>query len=454
MRRIASLLAVLSLTACGIYKPYSRPDTIPSENLFGENVESVDTVTIASMGWRELFADPCLQSLIEYGLENNTDIQTAEWRVKEAEAALKSARLAYIPSFNFAPNGGVSSFDGSKAAWTYTVPVSASWEIDIFGKKTNTKRQARVLYEQSMDYRQAVQTGLVSSIANQYYTLLLLDEQLRITRLTSEKYRESVRVMRAMKSAGMANEAGVAQIEAAYFATESAVQDLSRSISDVESALSVVLGDVPHHIERGTLGGQTFPSDLAIGVPVQLLSNRPDVRAAEQSLASAYYAVNIARASLYPSLSLSGTLGWTNSGGGMIVNPGGLLLSAAASILQPIFNAGVNRARVKIARAQQEEAALAYKQTVLNAGAEVNNALTQYQTSMAKREWRERQVSSLRVATEKTQALMKYSSTTYLEVLTAQQSLLQAELSQASDRFDEIQSVINLYRALGGGVEE
>ncbi|MBQ4279059.1 MAG: TolC family protein [Rikenellaceae bacterium] len=443
--------AALLLTGCGIYKPYSRPADIRTDSLYGERYMSGDTASLASLGWRELFTDPHLQALIAKALENNTDLQSAQWRVREAEASLKSARLAYLPSFNFAPNGSVSSFDGSKASWTYTVPVAASWEIDVLGRMTNAKRQAKALYLQSEDYRQAVQTGLIASVANQYYTLLMLDEQYRISEQTAGRFKESVRVMRAMKRAGMTTDAGVAQMEAAYFAVVSSLEDMKRSINEVENAMSSLLGETPHAIGRGSLDDQRFPTELAVGVPVQLLARRPDIRAAEQSLAQAYYGTNMARAALYPALSLSGTAGWTNSLGAAVVNPGKLLLTAAASLTQPIFNAGANRARVKIAKAQQEEAKLAFQQALLDAGGEVNNALTQYQTAQAKAEWRTQQVASLERAVEKTELLMQHTSTTYLEVLTAQQSLLEAQMSQASDRFEAIQGVVNLYHALGGG---
>lgn len=443
------------LASCGIWRKYEPAQSV-RDDLYGELPAGMeaDTVSMASIDWREMFRDEQLQSLIDEALEQNTDIRAAKLRVDEAAATLRTARLAYLPSFNLAPNGAVASFDGAKASWTYSVPVNASWEVDVFGRITNTKRQARSLYEQSLDYVAAVKTQLIATVATQYYTLLTLDEQLRISRSTAESYAECVRVMRAMKQAGMTDETGVLQIEAAYYAVTASVKDLERSLNEVENAMSTILCRTPGHIARGQLASQVFPENMSVGVPVQLLTRRPDVRSAEQTLVQAYYAVNIARASLYPSLTLGGTAGWTNSVGSMIVNPGKLLLSAAGSILQPIFNAGANRARVKITRAQQEQAELQFEQTLLNAGAEVNNALTLWQTALAKRPWRDNQVESLRRAVGNTELLMKHSNTTtYLDVLTARQALLQAELSQANDRYEAIEAVINLYRALGGGAE-
>lgn len=449
MKKIIIICAAALFTACGIYKPYTRPE-ITTDGLYG-SAESADTVTIGNVDWQEMFTDPQLQSLIGLALEYNTDFQSAHWRVKEAEATLKSARLAYLPSFNFAPQGSISSFDNRNTAKTYTIPVTASWQIDIFNGLTNAKRKARALYAQSKEYEQAVRTQLIAGVANLYYTLLMLDSQYEVTAQTAAKWRQSVETMRAMKEAGMANEAAVAQYEGTYYSIEASLHDLSYQIREVENSLCSLLAQAPQQIKRGSLDNQRTPDDLSVGVPVQMLTNRPDVRSAEYSLMQAYYATAEARSALYPSITLSGTAGWTNSAGSMIVNPGKLLLSAAGSLLQPIFNAGANRARVKIMKAQQQEAKLSFQQTLLNAGAEVNNALTQYQSARAKADLRTKQIEALQRAVESTELLMQHGSTTYLEVLTAQQSLLSAQLSQIADRFDEIQGVVNLYQALGGG---
>ena len=449
MKKILIICAAAALTGCGIYKPYTRPE-VTTAGLYG-TAETADTTTLGDISWQEMFTDPQLQALIALALENNTDLQSAGWRVKEAEATLKSARLAYLPSFNFAPQGSLSSFDGSPTAKAYSIPVTASWQIDIFNGLTNAKRKAKALHAQSKEYEQAVKTQLISSVANLYYTLLMLDSQYEVTEQTAVKWRESVRTMRAMKEAGMANEAGVAQYEGNTLAIEASLHDLAYQRTQVENSLCSMLAQAPHTIVRGRLEGQQLPDDLTVGVPLQMLANRPDVRSAEYSLMQSYYATAEARSALYPSVTLSGTLGWTNNGSGRIADPGKLLWNAAASLLQPIFNANANRARVKIAKAQQEETRLAFQQALLNAGAEVNNALTQCQSSRAKADLRVRQISALERAVESTELLMQHGSTTYLEVLTAQQSLLSAQLSQIADRFDEIQGTVNLYQALGGG---
>ena len=451
MKKILILGMAVALTGCGIYKPYSRPE-VETDGLYGQEWETADTTTIADVSWREMFTDPYLQSLIEQGLENNLDLQSAGWRLEEAEASLKSARLAFLPAFNLAPQGSGSSFDGSKVTWTYNVPVTASWEIDIFSRLRNSKLQAKALYAQSKEYRQAVRTQLIAGIANYYYTLLMLDKQYAISLETAGKYKESVKTMQAMMDAGMTNRAGVSQMEATYYSVENSLRDMAQSIKKVENSLCLLLGEAPRAIERGSIDAQALPDRLLVGVPLQLLSRRPDVKSSELALEQAFYGTAAARSALYPSLTLSGSAGWTNNAG-MVVNPGKILLSAAGSLVQPLFNANANRARVRIAQAQQEEAKLSVQQTLLNAGSEVNNALTQYQTALSKVEWRNLQIESLESAVESTQLLMQHSSTTYLEVLTAQQALLSAQLSQVNDQFDRIQAVVNLYHALGGGRE-
>ena len=450
MKKILIICLAAAMTGCGIYKPYSRPESIETDGLYG-TAETADSTTIGDITWQEMFSDPQLQALIAQALENNTDLQSAQWRVKEAEATLKSARLAYLPSFNFAPQGSISSFDNANTTKTYSIPVTASWQIDIFGGITNAKRKAKALYLQSREYEQAVKTQLIASVANLYYTLLMLDSQYEVTGETARKWEETVRTMRAMKDAGMTNEAGVAQYEGSYYAIEASLHDLEYSIREAENSLCSVLGLAPQEITRGSLDNQQLPQELAVGVPVQMLSNRPDVRSAEYSLMQSYYATASARSALYPSITLSGTVGWTNNSGAGIVNPGKLIWNAAGSLLQPIFNANANRARVKIAKAQQEETKLAFQQALLNAGAEVNNALTQCQSARAKTGLRTQQIEALERAVESTELLMQHGSTTYLEVLTAQQSLLSAQLNQIADRFDEIQGIVNLYQALGGG---
>ena len=453
MKKIIVLTTVTALlSSCGIYTKYQPAETTP-DNLYGEEVAVDDTTNFGNVNWRELFTDPQLQALIEQGLQNNTDLRSAQLQIEEAEAALMSAKLAFLPSFALSPQGTISSFDGGKATKTYTLPVTASWELDIFGRLRNAKQQAKALYAQSKDYQQAVRTQLIAGIANVYYTLLMLDEQLAISLQPEEAWKETVASTRALMDAGLANEAATSQMEAAYYSVQTSILDLKEQINQVENSLALLLAETPRRYERGKLADQRLPEDVAVGVPMQMLSNRPDVRAAERSLEQAFYATNQARAAFYPSIVLSGSAGWTNSAGSMIVNPGKFLASAVGSLTQPLFNKGQIMAQYRIAKAQQEEASLSFQQALLNAGSEVNDALVACQISKAKTLLFEKQIQSLEKALESTSLLMEHGTTTYLEVLTARQSLLSAQLSQTANRFTEIQSVINLYQALGGGRE-
>lgn len=445
-------VAALTMSSCGIYKKYEPITSVP-DNLYG--TETSDTLyNIGMLGWREVFTDPQLQLLIEQGLQGNTDLQSAQWRVKEAEATLKAAKLAFLPSFALAPQGTVSSFDKAKATQSYSLPVTASWEVDIFGRLLNAKRQAKALVAQSEDYRQAVQTQLIASIANTYYTLLMLDEQLLISEQTEVSWKEAVEATRALMEAGQSNEAAASQMEATYYSICTSILDLKEQINQVENSLSLLLAETPHTIQRGLIEtdrSYELPEQLSVGIPVQMLVNRPDVRSAERSLEAAFYVTNQARSAFYPSLILSGTAGWTNAAGSMIINPGKFLATAIGSLTQSLFNKGQNSAKLRIAKAQQEEAKLSFQQALLNAGSEVNDALMQHQTARDKSQLYDKQIVSLERALESTSLLMQHGSTNYLEVLTARQTLLSAQLTQVANRFTEAQSVINLYQALGGG---
>lgn len=459
MKKLIYLLcATALLSSCHIYKSYDRPDDIQTAGLFRDTVAggdtlASDTASFGNMPWREVFTDPYLQTLIEQGLTHNTDLLTAALTVQEAQAALLSSRLAYAPSLGLSPQGTISSFDKHAATKTYSLPVTASWEIDLFGKLLNSKRNAQVALIQTKAYRQAVQTQIISAIANTYYTLLMLDRQLEISEQTADVLKRNVETMQAMKDAAMTNGAAVAQSEAAYAQVQASLPAIRQSIRETENAMSMLLAQAPQAIERSVLEEQQLPEEFSVGVPLQLLSNRPDVRAAEMALAGTYYNTNSARAAFYPQITISGSAGWTNSAGSAIINPGKLLASVLGSLTQPLFYRGTNIARLKIAKAQQEEAKLAFQQTVLNAGAEVSNALYQYQAATEKTLSRNLQVESSERAVEYTRELFTLGTSTYLEVLSAEQSLLSARLSQVNDTFDRMQAVVSLYQALGGGRE-
>lgn len=443
------LWAVCLMTGCSIYKPYSRPE-VQTEGLYRDLEETRDTASIATLGWRNLFSDKKLQALIEKGLERNTDLRVAHTRVKAAEAVLMNARLSYLPSVVLAPDGSISGTEGAKAIKTYNLVASASWEIDLFGKVTNAKREALAALEGSRAYRQAVETQLIATIANSYYMLLMLDRQLIISEQTLITWKETEHSIEALKRAGKSNDAAVLQAKANRLALEASVVSIRKSIRETENGLSALLADTSHDIMRGALQKQQFPDTLSAGLPIQLLANRPDVRQAEWNLAQAYYATNAARSAFYPSLTLSGSTGWTNNVGGVVVNPGSWLFSAVGSLMQPLFNKGTNIANLRQAKARQEEALLLFQQSLLDAGKEVNNALTRWQSARIRMDYVNQQIMTLQEAVRKTELLMQHTSINYLEVLTARQRLLEAELTQAQDKFEEIQGVIDLYHAVGG----
>lgn len=449
---IIAITAILLASSCTTYRKYTRPEELTTNNLFGADITPHDTTTIASIPWSDFFRDTLLQALIDTGLTNNADLQIASLRVAQAEATLSAAQLAYLPGVSLTPQGNISRYAGEKTTKTYSLGLSADWEIDIAGKLTNEKRGALASLQQQRDYRQAVATQLVATIANSYFHLLTLDEQLRISIQTLDAWNEIIRTLEACKKVGEANEAAVAQASANKLDVENSILTLSCQLKTMEHSLCSLLGWTPQTINRSTLKSQVFPDSLTIGIPLQMLDHRPDIREAEHALQAAFYAVNTARAAFYPSLTLSGTIGWTNNSGAAIVNPGNWLLNAIGSLTLPLFNRGRNIANLKIAKAQQQEALIAFRQKLLEAGAEVNDALAQWQYAQQQLDISHRQIESLEKAAQSTRLLMTHSDTaTYLEVLTAQQALLAARLNETQETFHKIQGLIKLYHSLGGG---
>lgn len=456
MKRLRNILIITlaaGLTSCGVYTKYERPSEALAglDSLYRVDLRPDTAQTLASLSWEELFADPHLQALIRRGLEANTDLQVARLQVEEAQATLWQSKLAYLPSANLTPEGTLSSFDGKKPQQTYSLGASVSWEIDLFGKLTNAKREVRAALLASDAYRQAVQTQVVATVADSYYALLMLDEQISITRRMVESWEEYVHALEALLRAGQADRATVNQARASKLAAESSLETLVQQLVEQENALCAFLGETPRVVERGSMEGQSFPDTLRVGVPLDLLARRPDVRQAEAELMEAFYATNGARSAFYPSITLSGSAGWTSSGGTAITNPGAWLLSAVGSLVQPLFNKGENIANLKIAKARQEEALLHFRQELLDAGNEVNDALAQWQSARRRIRLDTAQAEHLTATLHDTSLLMQHSAdVNYLQVITARQSLLSARLTVVQDRYDEIQGVIQLYHALGG----
>lgn len=453
-------LATLVLTSCkSLYGKYERPE-VNTTGLVRDAVSDTDTLavadttTFANLPWRELFTDPKLQALIETGLENNPDLLNAALNVQMAEAQLKASKLAFLPSVSFSPQGTLSSWDGSKASKTYSLPINASWNLDIFGNLLSQKRSTQMFLVQMKDVQVSVQSSLIANIANMYYTLLMLDEQMRIINEMEQLTKETWEIMKVQKEAitGVRSTA-VQAAEASYYSVLAQKEDMRRQIRETENSLSLLLGRQAGLIERGTLAEQSLPTEFSTGVGIQLLANRADVHANEMALAQCFHDVQTARSRFYPSLNISGSGAFTNSSGAGIVNPGAWLLSAVGSLVQPIFQNGQLIANLKVAKAQYEQAYNTWQNSVLQAGAEVSNALVLYNASDAKSKIEAKQVAVLKQNVEDTRMLMATAGSTYLEVIEAQSSLLNAELSKVQDDFYKMQAVVNLYYALGGGAK-
>ena len=450
--------AVTLMSSCGIYNKYERPDV----NVTGivrdvasntDTLAVADTASFGNLPWRSVFTDPQLQALIEQGLANNTDMLNAALNVKMVEAQLTAAKLAFVPSFTFSPQGTISSWDGSKATKTYSLPINASWSIDLFGNLLNQKRSAQMALLATKDYQLVVKTNLIANIANMYYTLMMLDKQLEIVDNMTQLTKDTWDMMKLQKELNNAKETSVQSAEANYYSVLAQAADLKRQIRETENSLSLLLGQPAQTIGRGKLENQSLPTEFSTGVGIQMLNNRPDVHYAEMTLAQCFYDTQAARSQFYPNITISGSGAFTNSSGAGIVNPGKWLLQAIGSLVQPIFQNGRLVAQLKVAKATQEQAYNTWQNAVLAAGSEVSNALVLYNSSDEKSKLEQKQIESLTKNVQYTKDLFSMGGSTYLEVITAQQSLLNAELAKVQDDFYKMQAVVNLYYALGGGRE-
>ena len=450
--------AALLLTGCGLYNKYDRPD-VNAEGLVRDPLSLTDTLAVQDstsfgyMPWRSVFTDPQLQSLIQQGLDNNPDLLNAALNVKMMETALTVAKLAFLPSVTLSPQGTLSSFDGAAATKAYTLPISASWNVDLFGNLLSVKRSAQMQLLGMQDYQTVVKTNIISGIANLYYTLLMLDRQVEIVTDMEQLTKETWEKMQFLHDNRVGyRSTAVQSAEAAYYQVQAQKVDLLRQIREMENSLSLLIGQPGQTIARGSFANQSLPTELAIGVGIQLLNNRADVHYAEMSLAQCFYDVETARSRFYPSITVTGTAAFTNNNG--LVNPSKLLLQAVGSLVQPIFQHGQIVAGLKVAKAKYEQAFNNWQNAIYKAGNEVSNALVSYNSYTDKAALDAKRVGVLKQNVEDTKMLMESSSnTTYLEVITAQSNLLNAEINEVQDQFYKMQSIVNLYQALGGGVK-
>ena len=461
MKKIMMMMsAALLLSSCGLYNKYERPE-VKTDGLVRDPVSLTDTLAVkdttsfGNMPWRTVFTDPQLQTLIQQGLDNNPDLLNAALNVHMVTEALKVAKLAFLPSVGINAQGTLSSFDGAAATKAYTLPISASWNVDLFGNLLSVKRSAQMQLIATQDYQTVVKCNIISAIANLYYTLMALDRQLEISNDMEQLTKDTWDKMKFMHENRVGyRSTAVQSAEAAYYSVQAQKVDMLRQIRECENSLSLLIGQQGQTIQRGTFANQSLPAEIATGVSIQLLNNRADVHYAEMSLAQCFYNVETARSRFYPSITVTGTAAFTNSAGGAVVNPGKWLLSAVGSLVQPIFQHGQIVAGLKVAKAQYEQAYNTWQNAVLKAGNEVSNALVQYNSSAEKAELDGKRVQVLTKNVEDTQKLMESSSnTTYLEVISAQSNLLNAEISEVTDQFNKMQAVVNLYQALGGGAK-
>ncbi|MBQ6209212.1 MAG: TolC family protein [Prevotella sp.] len=468
---IPIIAATLTLTGCGIYDKYEAPLSSPGGDtnaLFGVEDPSggVGGSSLAQMSWREFFTDPLLQQLIEQVQENNTDLNSARIAVEKSEASLKAAKMAYLPSLYFSPQGQISRFNDMTTK-TYNLPLQLSVDVDLFGSITNKKRAAKAVLLQAQMGEEAVRTNLISTIAQQYYMLQLLDHQLDILTLTDSLWNTSLETQKSLWENGKAYSTAVNQMESSYLNVKTQMVDTRRNIQAIENALCRLLGITPQHINRakwgsaalhhpdaqGDTGQRMFDTRfLKVGVPASMLELRPDIRMANHQMEEAFYNMQAARSAFFPSITLNGTLGWNNGSAGT-VNPAKLLLNAVGQLTQPIFARGRLKANLKISQLTQEDLQKKYVQTVIDAGNQVNEALADCQAAREKHAYYRRQVEALYDAYAGTHELMDNGKAGYIEVLTAQENLLSAQLNEAANMYKGAQAVIALYIALGGGAE-
>ena len=448
----------LLLASCGLYNKYERPE-VNTQGLVRDTLSLTDTLAVSdttsfgNLPWRSVFTDPQLQALIEQGLENNVDLLNAALSVKMVQAQLTAAKLAFLPSIGISPQGTLSSFDGSKTSKTYQLPIAASWNVDLFGNLLSSKRNAQMQLLQAKDYQLVVKTNVISGIANLYYTLLMLDRQLEILTEMEGLTKETWDMMALQMKFGRARSTSVQSAEASYYSVQSQITDMKRQIREVENSLSLLLCQPGQAISRGKLYEQSLPTEFSTGIALQMLNNRPDVHAAEMNLAACYHNVQTARSRFYPSINITGAGTFTNSMGTQLFNPGKWLLSAVGSLTQPIFANGQLVAGLKVAKAQQEQALNNWQNAIYKAGNEVSNALVSYNSYDERSRLEQKQTELYRQNVEDTRQLYKSSGSTYLEVISAQANLLNAEITKVTDDFYKMQAVVSLYTAFGGGRE-
>jgi multidrug efflux system outer membrane protein len=447
------IVMIVTINSCKITQPYKQPsDSINNKSY--RDASNTDTTNIATISWKEMFNDTLLQSLIQQGINNNPDLKIAVARIKSAAANAKQSKLQLLPAFDASATATYQEVPSTVFGFpqAYLLQVTSSWEADIWGKLTSAKRAALASLLQSEAYKRAVQTQLIADIVTNYYLLMAYDEQLQVTEKTVVNREKEVETMKALKESNVVTGAAVVQSEANLYSVKITIPDLKENIHDTENAISLLLGRTPDTVFRTTLQQQNIITNLATGVPAQLLANRPDVQQAEFQLRNSLELVNVARTYFYPSFTITASAGFSNTTIEQLFNPVSFFANITGGLLQPIFDQGRNKQRLSIAQAAQEEYLNTFKKTILTAGQEVSNALFSYQSAVQKQSLRKEQINYLQKSVDYTKQLLEYSSATnYTDVLTSEQSLLAAQLSSINDKLQQLNAIVNLYRSLGGG---
>lgn len=455
------LLVVVGVTlqSCFVAKDYKRPELQETEALYRTDNLPTDSTSLADVSWRDMFTDTQLKTYITQGLQNNLDIRVALQQMVAAEAYAKQGKAGYLPTLSVGPNYTRQEFSSNSQFGSifnggldsYDVTANLSWEADVWGKIRSNKRAGNAGYLQTVAAHQAVKTQLISSIASVYYQLLALDAQLEVTKKTVETRASSVTTIKALKDAGQVTQVAVDQNIAQYNSARSLQVDLETAIFKTENTLSILLGNAPQDFKRGDLALQTIDADIKLGVPSLLLRNRPDVMAAEYGLIQSFELTNVAKSSFYPSLTLTASGGLQSLELDKLFNVNSLFATVVGGLTQPLLNQRKIRTQHEVAKAQQEQSLLNFKKILLVAGSEVSNALYAYNAETEKYEYRKNEVEALRAAESNSEELLKNGYANYLDLLTARESALNAELNIIENKLQQLLSVVDLYEALGGG---
>lgn len=452
-------VVLLSMQSCFVAKDYTRPtEEVVQEEFYRTDKLPQDSLSMAEISWREMFTDRFLTQYIETALENNIDIRVALQQIEASQAYLRQAKAAYLPSltgnvsaahFELPANSGTNYPVSS--VQQYEISADLSWEADIWGKIRSSEKAQQARYLQSVAAHKAVKTELIANVASIYYQLLALDEQQQITLRTINNRQSSLETIKALKQAGNVTEVGVKQTEAQLYRAQAVMIDLKNDIRLLENAFSILLGEAPHAINRTELQTQNITAPMKTGVPLQLLRNRPDVLAAEYNLINAFQLTNVAKSKFYPSIRVNASAGFQSIELNNLLDPDAFLASIIGSLAQPIFNRRQIKTEYEVSKAEQEIAFLQFRKAVLTASREVSDALYNYEAAVEKMQVKNNEFEAYDLATSYSEELLNNGFANYLEVLTARENALNAQLELVWIRYNELNAMVDLYEALGGG---